>query len=107
MRPPDVLPLFQLLSPGDEFRDDVVHGLHLFLNSRFETVALTNTGFSRRETLDLSDCLIVEILIESAQHLGRYENFGIIWLFHIADTCFRLERHVSVFGRVIADVARA
>ena len=77
-----MLRLFHLLRPRDQFRDDVIHGLHLLLDSRFETVAMTNTGVSHRQAFDLSDCLVVKILVESTEHLDRCENFGIIWLFH-------------------------
>ena len=80
------LPLLQLLCPRDEFRDDVINGLHLLLDPRFETVAVTNTVVGRRQTFALSDCLVVKILIEPAEHLDRCENFGKIWLFHRWET---------------------
>jgi hypothetical protein len=85
MRPPDFLRLLQLVSPRNEFCDDVIDGLHLLYDPRFDAVTLTNAGASYRQTLDLRNCLVVEILIKPAQHLSCSENFRIIGRFHICE----------------------
>ena len=82
MGDPDVLPLLEFFSPGDQFRNDVVHGLHLGQDPRFHGVTSTDSRVGSWWRLDLGYGLLVEILIESAQHLRRGEDFGRGWVFH-------------------------
>lgn len=67
---PDDLPLLELIGPRDQFRDDVIHSLHLVEHTWLDGFRVTIASFW--------DCglvaLIVEVLFEAPQDLRRDLN---------------------------------
>lgn len=61
------MPLLELIGPRDQFRDDVIHVLHLVQNMWLDGFRMTGAC-----PWDCgSDGVIVQILFETPQHLGR------------------------------------